>query len=132
MDLWNELLLEESEGVFGSKQILLNTGERHHSSINRYLERSLELLPNSFIKKSYSYESRYIRIPNLVFDLLITIFDVNTSYAIILRKSKPLLNKTALAIDSFLLPFSINVFPVVLLFFAFVTLFTVDLFLLLF
>ncbi len=87
MDLWNVLMREKLNAPFGSEQLLLNTGDRHNSSINRYVDRSIELLPNTLLNKNYSDETRYIRTSNIGFDMLVVFFDVNSSHTIALRTS---------------------------------------------
>ena len=93
MDLWNNFFHEKMEFGFGTRQLLLNTGDRHNSSLKRYFDRSIELNNDSFIKKSYSYEQRYIQVKNITFDIFVLFFDVNTSYSIAFRSSSILEDK---------------------------------------
>ncbi len=88
MDFWEVLFRKKLDGSFGSDRLVLNTGDRHNSSINRYFDRGVVLAADSIIKKTYSYDTRYIRIPNLTFDLLVIFFDVNTSYTLAFRTGK--------------------------------------------
>ncbi|MGC8479515.1 MAG: hypothetical protein ACP5M9_02495 [Candidatus Micrarchaeia archaeon] len=88
MDLWDSYLKEASENDFGTSQIILNTGDRHNSSLKRYFDRGIELKPNAFMIKQYSYDKRYIRCIGISYDLLITIFDVNTCDIFVSRISK--------------------------------------------
>ncbi|MEM0200883.1 MAG: hypothetical protein QXD23_00565 [Candidatus Micrarchaeaceae archaeon] len=93
MDLWEAYTRERLELNFGSQQLLLNTGDRHNSSLIQYLDRSIELKTNKVLFKSYSYESRYIRSIDITFDLLVTFYDVNTSSIFAFRQSKEFTNK---------------------------------------
>ena len=96
MDLWNVLMREKLNAPFGTQQLLLNTGDRHNSSVNRYLDRSVELLPNTLLNKNYNDETRYIRTSNINFDMLVVFFDVNSSHTIALRTST-VLNESELS-----------------------------------
>ncbi len=100
MDLWKAYTKERLEVNFGSTQLLLNTGDRHNSSLAHYSDRSVEVKPNSSIYKTYSYESRYIRFSDITFDLLITFFDVNTSSIVAFRVSKEFTNSELSKIES--------------------------------
>ncbi len=100
MDLWKAYVNKSLELSFGTAQILLNTGDRHNSSLAHYLDRCIEIKPNSSIYKNYSYESRYIRFPNITFDLVMTFFDVNTSSIFAFRTSQEFTNNELLKITS--------------------------------
>lgn len=89
MDFWDSYRVERLKPEFGSKQLLLNTMERHNSSLARVQDRALELGVNSGICQRYNPEIRYIIAREITFDLLATFYDVNSSSSVVLRMTAP-------------------------------------------
>ncbi len=85
MDLWEAFEKRERLAEFGTSQLELNTGARHGLSLKTVQDRSIELGPGSAVFLTYSYSRRYITVKALEFDMLITLFDVNSSAILALR-----------------------------------------------
>lgn len=85
MDLWYAFEKEEQLPGFGTKALLLNTGARHSLSLKTVEDRSVDIAPGTCAFMPYAYERRYITVKDIAFDLLITLFDVNSSSIVALR-----------------------------------------------
>ncbi len=74
---------------FGSQQLWLKTGERWNTSILKYSEWSSELKNGTLFQK-WTPEKRFLIAKNMVSELLVTFYDVNTKAILAMRISKAL------------------------------------------
>ncbi len=76
--------------TMGEARMDLNTGERQHASIAQIEPRSVSLLRGHGISLKYAEENRYVLAKSITFDLLISIYDVNSRSAVVVRPAKPI------------------------------------------
>jgi hypothetical protein len=91
MNLWNAYLSESSKSGFGSAKLSLKTGHRWHTSLKMVGAVSAELAQNAVMRCRYADDKRYVLAKDISFDLLISIYDVDTKNALILRPTSLLL-----------------------------------------
>ena len=87
MDLFRPYSAEASN--MGNQRLYLSTGKRNHASISQIESRSIVLERNKgkFIK--YSDKSRYLIAKAITFDMLITVYDVNSRLILAIRPALP-------------------------------------------
>ena len=90
MDLWPAYMQEARKGTFGTSALQLRTGKRWHTSLAMVGDRSRELGLNTAFVQKYSEESRYIIARDITHDLFMSVYDVDTETAIVLRPTLPL------------------------------------------
>ncbi|MEM3241154.1 MAG: hypothetical protein QW091_01625 [Candidatus Micrarchaeaceae archaeon] len=80
MDLFNAYLLEKSSkaAAFGNERLYISVRDRIHLSLASVENSSTELALNSALISKYSESGRYVLCKGIVFDLLLSIYDVNT------------------------------------------------------
>ncbi len=78
MDFWKAYSEKVRLPEFGSSQTWLKTGERWNTSIMRYLEYSYILGAGEHITAQWSPDIRYIIAKEIISDLFISLYDVNT------------------------------------------------------
>ncbi|MCL5008365.1 MAG: hypothetical protein M1156_00540 [Candidatus Marsarchaeota archaeon] len=93
MDFWGVFEKEQFASDFGSKQVMLNTGQRHSMSLKMVQERAVEIGVNECIFQKYSYDKRYLIAQSITFDVLLTIYDVNHSALLALRTNANISDK---------------------------------------
>lgn len=77
MDMWNSYIKSKGSG-FGVTQLGLRTGVRWNASIGGIVDKSRELIINRAFFQSYDERNRYILAKDMAFDLLFSIYDVNS------------------------------------------------------
>ncbi len=88
MDLWPAYEKEARKETFGEERLTLETGKRWHTSLAMVEERSRELELNKAFFQGYSEEKRYVIAREITYDFFMSIYDVNTTQAILLRPSQ--------------------------------------------
>ncbi len=78
MDMWNSYKKRAGAG-FGSEQLRLCTGEKWNASLGRVSDKGVELGINAAMFQGYDEGRRYIIAKDITYDLLLTIYDVNSS-----------------------------------------------------
>ncbi len=89
LDLWNSYL-KYSALSHSQAQLRVNTGTRQHASIAQISDRGVELGLNRAMHMAYSDAHRYILAKDLSYDLMATIYDVNTRSILAMRMSRDL------------------------------------------
>lgn len=84
MDLWNSYIKMKGSG-FGTGRIELRTGTRWNASIGSVVDKSRELPINNALFQHYDEGSRYILAKDITFDLLLSIYDVNSGSVLAAR-----------------------------------------------
>lgn len=84
VDLWNSYE-KRAAGDYAASALKLNTGERKYTSLKMVEEKAKELEINTALFQHYDETHRYITVKNLTYDLLLTIYDVNTRSALASR-----------------------------------------------
>ena len=102
MDFWKVFDSESLRQDFGTKELALNTGPRHALSLKTVEDRSTELASGTCLFRTYSYDKRYVIVRDITRDLLIIIFDVNSSAVLSLRFNAEVLQKDARKIHAIL------------------------------
>lgn len=92
MDLWNAYKIPELS-TFGKNKIYLTTGNRWNASLAKVQDRSYELARDHGHFLKYSEFTRYVLVKDLMFDLFISMYDVNTRDALVFRTASPLDSK---------------------------------------
>ncbi len=87
MDFWKAYLARSGMPEFGTKQLWLKTGERWNTSILRYLEYSSILQNGESINAQWNPERRYIIAKEIISDLFISFYDVNSRTVLAARLS---------------------------------------------
>lgn len=99
MDLWDSYVARSAIG-FGSAELTLSTGQRQHASLRQIEERSVSLEPSKARFLTYSEGARYIIAKDITFDLLLSVYDVNTRSAFVGRVTTDISPKTLMKIRS--------------------------------
>ena len=87
MDLWKPYR-KAAVGEYGGARLLLSTGERKYTSLNMVNDRGLWLDHGKGLVRYYDEGNRYVLAKDINHDLLITIYEVNTGVALIIRISR--------------------------------------------
>jgi len=87
MDLWSAYKAK-AVGAFAASQLLLNTGDRKHTSMHMVEGKYRELEESKAINQTYRDDRRYIIAKDINFDLLFTAYDINTRYIFAARVTK--------------------------------------------
>jgi hypothetical protein len=87
MDFWKTYLRKAGSPEFGTKQLWLKTGERWNTSILRYLEFSSLLETGKSIYVQWSPDCRYIIAKDIISDLFVSFYDVNSRTVLAARLS---------------------------------------------
>jgi hypothetical protein len=87
IDLWPAYRKAAIDQYY-SKPMLLSTGERKHTSLNMIKDRSRELEPARMLAQAYSDGTRYILAQDLTFDMVVSVYDVNSRSMIAARVSR--------------------------------------------
>jgi hypothetical protein len=101
MDLWEPYSSTYIENDFGSKRELFNTGQRWNASLAQVSDRSVNLDPSAALFHTYSEAKRYVICKDIGFDLLITMYDVNTKNFFGMRPVKELISSDWVRINTF-------------------------------
>ncbi len=88
MELFEEYSRRLGGLDFGTVRFRLASRERIHASLSRIAAYSLPIEMGQARSLDYSEASRYVLAESITRDMLITIYDVNTSQAALLRPSK--------------------------------------------
>ncbi|MHB1829899.1 MAG: hypothetical protein ACYCO0_00735 [Candidatus Micrarchaeaceae archaeon] len=89
MDLWNSYK-ERALGDYAASALKLNTGERKYTSLKMVEEKARELEINTALFQHYDESRRYVTAKNLTYDLLLTVYDVNTRSTLAARITREL------------------------------------------
>lgn len=93
MDFWSAYIKKRDENDFGSKPVLLSSGERYHTSVAAVDGKCIELLPGFAFFKDYNTSNRYVIARELTFDLLLSFYDVNSKRILVARPTMPFVKK---------------------------------------
>lgn len=74
----------------GNERLYLSTGKRQHASIGQIESRSVILEKSNGISLKYSELKRYVIAKSVTFDLLLTMYDVNSRSINVIRPTLPL------------------------------------------
>lgn len=85
MDLWPSYQ-KMAVGYYNTNRLLLNTGDRHDTSLNMVRDRALELPPSMAVSLAYDGgKRRYIIARDITHDLLVSVYDVNLKRIFVAR-----------------------------------------------
>lgn len=84
MDLWDSYKKVAFED-FNKKQLLLCTGDRHHTSLSMIQDRAMDLPVSVSMAQNYSEGRRYIIARNINYDIFISVYNVNTRAIVVTR-----------------------------------------------
>lgn len=87
MDFWKTYLKKSALPEFGTKQLWLKTGERWNTSILRYSEYSKVLETGKSIYMQWSPDCGYIIAKDIISDMFISFYDVNSRTVLAARLS---------------------------------------------
>lgn len=90
MDFWGVYKDSETQPVFGHSRMRLGSRDRIHVSNSAIDSCCLQLERNTGLMRRYSEAERYIVARGLTYDLLVSVYDVNTSCGVALRISAAL------------------------------------------
>ena len=92
MDMWIALQKERILHDFSSKRVLLNTKPRRNASLSAIAEKSreLEMCKATFLKYSRLSAQRYLLARSILFDVLVTVYNVNSFELFAFRAAKRL------------------------------------------
>jgi hypothetical protein len=93
MDFWSSYQKRALEPEFGTRQLLLNTGDRYNTSLAKYVQKSSELKPGEAVFKGWDPKSRYLIAKNIDFDIFVSFYDVNSKGIVAMRLSMPIEKK---------------------------------------
>jgi hypothetical protein len=96
MDFWKVYQNERVSDDFGQQRLCLRSRERIHASLSSVESYATNLEVNQAVSANYGEGTRYVLAEDLTYDLLVSLYDVNSSSAILLRASSPI-GKKALA-----------------------------------
>ena len=100
MDLWHAYMDESKKEEFGKGKVALRLGKRWHTSLSMVTDRSLELELNKAFSHVYSEEKRYIMAKDITFDIFVSVYDVDTERAFVMRPSTYLTDEACRRIRS--------------------------------
>lgn len=102
MDFWNVYDRYSIEADFGSARFSLTARQRPHTSMNMIATRSREVGVNELAVGAYDPSGqRYFIAKNVTYDLLLSIYDVNTAQCMFMRLTQSLDRKTLESIGKF-------------------------------
>lgn len=84
MDLLSPYNKAKEDG-FGTKRLLLSTGQRWNASLGHIEERSAEVKTGDLVMKDYQEANRYLIAREIVSDLLLSFYNVNDRSAALIR-----------------------------------------------
>ncbi|MCL5786841.1 MAG: hypothetical protein M1520_01405 [Candidatus Marsarchaeota archaeon] len=87
MDLFRPYSAEASN--MGDQRLYLSTGKRNHASMAQIESRSVTLERNKGIAIKYSEKHRYLISKSITFDMLLTMYDVNSRSILAIRPALP-------------------------------------------
>jgi hypothetical protein len=90
MDFWDTYEKERTEQGFGIGRKSISSRDRIHLSLSSVDEYCMDLEMNHATFKGFSEQERYVLCSEITHDLLLSIYDVNTERAILLRFAEPL------------------------------------------
>jgi len=96
MDFWKIYQNARASGDFGQQRLYLRSRDRIHASLSAVEAYGANLDPDRGLSASYGEGTRYVLAKDLTYDLLVSLYDVNSSSAVLLRASSPL-DRKALA-----------------------------------
>lgn len=99
MDFWDVFEKERTRSNFGSVKEYITSRDRIHLSLSTVEEYGSELAVNNGFFRKFTEEDRYILVTDLTRDLFISIYDVNTEQALLLRITEPLDEESMKRID---------------------------------
>ncbi len=99
LDMWG-IYLKRNLSSFGSGRLRLATADRQHASLAQIADRSVTLEPNAALLLHYAQDHRYVLCKDLTYDMLISVYGVDTRSAVVLRISKELSQKDILKMGS--------------------------------
>lgn len=89
MDLW-DTYLDRPGLMYGQGQLYLSTGPRQHASIAQLADRAAVLELNRAMYLPYSESHRYIVAKEISYDMVASVYDVNTRSVLAVRLGKDL------------------------------------------
>ncbi len=90
MDFWSVYEAERQKQGYNSKRLYLTSRDRIHLSLSTVQSHGTTLEMNHSIEKKYSEAERYVLVNDMTHDLLVSVYDVNTTHSLLLRFSMPL------------------------------------------
>jgi hypothetical protein len=90
MDFWHVYEAEKAKEQFGTGRVYVASRDRIHVSLSHVERYSTFLAMNQGTARRFTEEARYIITKDLTHDLLISIYDVNTTESVLLRFSEAL------------------------------------------
>ena len=88
MDFWHVYEAEKAKPEFGNGRLHITSRDRIHLSLSSVEKYSVLLGMNQGMSKRFTEEARYVITKDLTHDLLVSVFDVNTTQSTLLRMSE--------------------------------------------
>ncbi|MGC8628641.1 MAG: hypothetical protein ACP5T4_00290 [Candidatus Micrarchaeia archaeon] len=91
MDLWSAYQKAKLQPSFGKERLYIRVRDRIHLSLSSIAQKGIELGANKSIAlqyNEYNAQSRYIIAKGISFDLMLLVYDVNTSSAFAFRATQ--------------------------------------------
>jgi hypothetical protein len=101
MDMWQSYEKRRLATDFGTSRILLSSGERWNASLNWVAPKAVNLESNATIKLKYTEQARYIIAKDILEDLLVTAYDVNSFYCFAARITDEMPHKIIRELNAF-------------------------------
>lgn len=94
MEFWHAYTSALSNPEFGSSRSLIAAMERNTASLHAVSQRSIKLALNSSVKSTFDpLGKRYVIADNITFDILVSIYDVNSTKTLAFRISNSSIEK---------------------------------------
>jgi hypothetical protein len=90
MDFWSIYEKERAKPEFGSGKTYIRSRDRIHLSLSTVEQYCVELDMDRGILKEFQENARYVIATDITHDLLLSVYDVNTTRTFLLRFSLPL------------------------------------------
>jgi hypothetical protein len=90
VDLWNKYNDDSGSPIFGSKRYYLRLGTRWNTSLSSVSAKSIDVKFGEAHALRYDESHRYLLAKDLTYDMILSIFDVNTSSVVVARLTVPL------------------------------------------
>jgi hypothetical protein len=93
MDFWKVYQNARASADFGQQRLYLRARDRIHASLSAVESCATGLETSRGLFTKYSDSARYVLAEGLTYDLLVSLYDVNSSSALLMRISSPIRGK---------------------------------------
>jgi hypothetical protein len=88
MNFWSVYESEKAKPEFGSDKLYITSRDRIHLSLSTVEQYAFSLEMDHAVIRQYSEAEKYVIASNITHDILISIYDVNTTLSVLLRASE--------------------------------------------